>query len=504
MKPGSTAAWARRASIALLLAFIAAAVGASATQGAWIDEGYSFATTAGSLSRSASLALNVEAQPPLYFILLDLWRGLDGSLFFARLLSAALATVAIWSLASGIRAAHPRTTPWLEPVTLAFIAAHPFVFLASAEARGYALQLALGSLLTMTLLRALANGRATRRHVAAFLVFGVLGAYTHYFVGLTAAVLVIVARVFGLLSTRALLVIAGAAGVACLPLLPFLHAHLQVVTTSTDAGILPGAQSVLEVIGSNIVPTVTWRAPLQIGLLVLVAAVIAVGLFRARPAAWTRVSRPARALLLALGLAAVVLYPLAVVGGASAVRERYLASLFPVSWGALILLLDGAVGAPLACLTVGGLALLSAGRCAKIVTTDSRSGGWKTMSAFIRNADARVVYAFPSEEALAGRLMLGGDYVVRGLPRDYDGTRKLLESDFALEPLDALAHRIEGVAGTRPFWVTLSREPVVPVGTPDNLTHLERFVSSCTNVLAAHELRDSTLRLCTLRPSCRH
>lgn len=53
----------------------------------WDDESYSLSTTANPLSKVLKLSYFFEGQPPVYFLLLSLWRKINDGIFFARLLS---------------------------------------------------------------------------------------------------------------------------------------------------------------------------------------------------------------------------------------------------------------------------------------------------------------------------------------------------------------------------------------------------------------------------------
>jgi hypothetical protein len=50
----------------------------------WEDELYTLHTTAGSVPFAFTESYNFEGQPPVYFVLLSIWRNLSDSLFFAR------------------------------------------------------------------------------------------------------------------------------------------------------------------------------------------------------------------------------------------------------------------------------------------------------------------------------------------------------------------------------------------------------------------------------------
>ena len=53
----------------------------------WQDDTFTLHTTANNLSLVIRQSYNFEGQPPVYFILLSIWRKLDQGIFFARLFS---------------------------------------------------------------------------------------------------------------------------------------------------------------------------------------------------------------------------------------------------------------------------------------------------------------------------------------------------------------------------------------------------------------------------------
>lgn len=53
----------------------------------WEDEAYSLNTSFNNLYRVINLSYNFEGQPPLYFLILSLWRKINDGIFFSRLLS---------------------------------------------------------------------------------------------------------------------------------------------------------------------------------------------------------------------------------------------------------------------------------------------------------------------------------------------------------------------------------------------------------------------------------
>ena len=62
----------------------------SFTEFIWVDEGYSLMTSSRSLGYAFEKSLTFELQPPLYYVLLSLWRDINSSIPFAKLFSVLL------------------------------------------------------------------------------------------------------------------------------------------------------------------------------------------------------------------------------------------------------------------------------------------------------------------------------------------------------------------------------------------------------------------------------
>src|ERR1700712_3329573 len=101
----------------------------------WMDEAYTLDTTGYKLSKVIAQSYSFESQPPVYFILLSLWRKISGEVFFARLFSlisiglAAHYFYKLIRLISGIEASR-----WL----LILFLLNPFIVWAGLEIRLYA------------------------------------------------------------------------------------------------------------------------------------------------------------------------------------------------------------------------------------------------------------------------------------------------------------------------------------------------------------------------------
>ncbi len=144
----------------------------------WIDEAYSLNTTGGGFFETIRAAIAFENQPPLYFLLLHLWRNLNGSIFFARLFSCLCLSLTLFFAAKVSQRYLNRISPaWF----VGAIALHPYAIWTALEIRTYGFAV----LLSMLLLLLFFDGylaeqpQKNARVVYGFLAIAAL--YTHYF-----------------------------------------------------------------------------------------------------------------------------------------------------------------------------------------------------------------------------------------------------------------------------------------------------------------------------------
>jgi hypothetical protein len=146
----------------------------------WQDEAYSLHTTSRDVAYALHEAITFEAQAPLYFLLLDLWRELNPSAFFARCLSIVCASASIcvvWVLARRWLPGVPASLP-----TVAF-AINPFVVWSALEIRLYALALLLSGLLTLTFCEGFLGRRRSLVLRVGHVLVAVAALYTQYYLG---------------------------------------------------------------------------------------------------------------------------------------------------------------------------------------------------------------------------------------------------------------------------------------------------------------------------------
>jgi uncharacterized membrane protein len=143
----------------------------------WEDESYSLHTSSNNLSDVIRQSYNFEGQPPLYFLLLTIWRSINSELFFARLLSlifigsGAIYFYKLVRLVSGIESSR-----WLLVVFLL----NPFTVWAALEIRLYSLAILLSTVLVYYFFRFYSENK--NKDLYLFLFFSVLGLYTQYFI----------------------------------------------------------------------------------------------------------------------------------------------------------------------------------------------------------------------------------------------------------------------------------------------------------------------------------
>ncbi len=131
-------------AILLALCFFVVAIIISLSQFIWLDEAYTLTTTSASIKQVWFRAINFEGQPPLYFILLRIWRIISDSVFFARLFSIITVTISIFIVYRLSEKYVTSIHPFL--ITLLF-ASNSIVLWAALEIRVYGLTILFAVLL---------------------------------------------------------------------------------------------------------------------------------------------------------------------------------------------------------------------------------------------------------------------------------------------------------------------------------------------------------------------
>ena len=159
----------------------------------WMDEAYTLDTTSAKykLHLVIKQSYYFESQPPVYFILLSLWRKLNDGVFFARLFSLINIGLSAWffyRLSNLIRGV--KTSRWV----LILFLLNPFVIWAGLEIRLYAFLLLLSVLLIYFFFRYYISEK--KKYLYLFLFISAIGLYTQYFFAFLIAALVFASLLF--------------------------------------------------------------------------------------------------------------------------------------------------------------------------------------------------------------------------------------------------------------------------------------------------------------------
>jgi uncharacterized membrane protein len=208
----------------------------------WMDEAFTLHTTDQGPGYALAQALNFELQAPLYFVILNLWRKIDGSFFFARLFSIICIALTIHTVASLSRRFFKEIYPgWLAAV----VAFNPFTIWAAIEIRLYALVILQSALLLLLFYDGFLSEAPRRFARVSYFMLAVVALYTQYYLGFLlvahAVVLLLLKRWRPLLTYLAGML---AVGVCFAPMLVFIHAQMSAQTES-----MKGASSTLRALG---------------------------------------------------------------------------------------------------------------------------------------------------------------------------------------------------------------------------------------------------------------
>lgn len=161
----------------------------------WVDEAYTMNTISGSLGNAIHKAMTFEMQPPLYFLLMNLWGKLGSSVFFLRAFSIICVGLMIFVAARISKRMFPQFHPgWLALA----VGINPYSIWAATEMRLYAFLALLTSVLILTFYDGyILEGPESKSQRRWFFVCCVLALYTQYY-----TVFMLAAMVFVLLILR--------------------------------------------------------------------------------------------------------------------------------------------------------------------------------------------------------------------------------------------------------------------------------------------------------------
>ena len=198
----------------------------------WTDESYSLNTTGKSLQYAISQAINFELQPPLYFALLNIWRSVNDSIFWARLFSiiATVLTIYLVALLS------TRLIKTINPVWLVTIFSfNPFVIYQATEIRVYAFTILLSALLLLLFFAAYFEPKYQIKTRVIYLILAVLALYTQYYLAcllIANAIVLLVLRRWQ--SLKYYLLGMSLVAMSCIPLLFYISNQISGHTKDLD------------------------------------------------------------------------------------------------------------------------------------------------------------------------------------------------------------------------------------------------------------------------------
>ena len=168
----------RIATLLSVLVFLALSLLLAARLTIWIDEAWSLESSSYGIHEAFRRAGDIEEQPPFYFVLLALWRSINESLFFARVLSIIFVGGAGWFL---VRTLSDHRASGSTPLLVLALALNPFVLYAATEVRVYGLAMLLSAAMLWAFSRI--HLLADRRHIVrgVYVLAAICAVYTQYF-----------------------------------------------------------------------------------------------------------------------------------------------------------------------------------------------------------------------------------------------------------------------------------------------------------------------------------
>ncbi len=198
----------------------------------WIDEAYCLNTTGKSLQYAISQAINFELQPPLYFALLNIWRSVDDSIFWARMFSIIAIVLTIYLVALLAK----RLVKTINPVWLvAIFSFNPFIIYQATEIRVYAFTILLSALLLLLFFDGYFSPKFQIKARVRYLILAVLALYTQYYLAcllIANGIVLLVLRRWQ--SLKYYLLGMSLVAICCIPLLFYIFNQISGHTKDLD------------------------------------------------------------------------------------------------------------------------------------------------------------------------------------------------------------------------------------------------------------------------------
>ncbi len=164
----------------IIISFFIVVFAISLSQFVWIDEGFTLTTIATDTGRVWHRAFIFEGQPPLYFVVLSIWRSINSSVFFIRLFSIFSVTLSLVFVFDILKKHVHSVSPLIVLLFFSFV---HFVLWTALEIRVYAMVLLL-SVITIRLFLDIYNSSGIaspfyKRFI--YSMIAVISIYTQYY-----------------------------------------------------------------------------------------------------------------------------------------------------------------------------------------------------------------------------------------------------------------------------------------------------------------------------------
>jgi hypothetical protein len=452
----------------------------------WQDEAYTLQTTSRDLGYAFRQAIGFEQNAPLYFLVMTLWRHVNGSIFSLRLGSVLCIAATIALVPSLARRYLPGVSVGL--VTFA-VACNAFIIWAAVEMRVYALIILVSALLLLVCYDAFLVERPSKKAAVAYAVCVAIALYTQYYL----AFLVVAQGVTVLAYRRRALarfVPAAAAGaLAFAPILAIVPAEVENFKGAfAPPSLAHAASSLAGILARYVLPLPFEHAKLT--YLALTVAACA-GLVVARRALTATGNG---AILVMTGCASAFFVAGTYVAGVNILNRHaaslYLPATFSIFAGLTFLRQPLRSRATLAwfCVT------LAASVATLAVTYDSlaKPGDWIRATAYLRSHEraGEPIVVFEAENALPLAYYYHGPNRIVAVPHPvdfqrYDVTRFVIRSQGDLAAV--LPH-------ARQLWLVTAGE-CASGSIAFGCDALERFVSTHYRVVSDARFYGSRVRL---------
>lgn len=456
----------------------------------WQDEAYTLQTTSGDLAYSLHQAIAFEQNAPLYFLLLTLWRHIDGSVFFLRLFSVLCAAGTIALVPGLARRYLPRVDPILPTFAVAW---NPFFIWAAIEMRVYALIILMSAALLMTFFDAFLTPRPRWAATLGYVLCASIAIYVQYYLAF-----LIAAQAFAVLLYRprafARFALAGAAAaLAFAPMLFIVPGQVQNFrgAFTAPASVFHAAILLAAILARYILPLAVPHAKLLYAA--FVTGAVAAAIVKRR--SFTADGDGPILLMTALALA---LFSVATYAGGVHVLNRHVASLYVPSVFSVFAALSF-LRAPLrhgAMVAWFGIATIaSTTAIVQTYTPLAKPGDWLRATAYInaREHANEPIAVFEAENALPFAYYYHGPNRIVAIPhpvdfRRYDVTRFVVHDR---------AELIAAMPRARRVWLITAGE-CASVNITFGCDVLEHFIGARYRVDADATFYGSRARLLSL------